>query len=102
MLVVRVIMDRVQFLFTLATEKLLAAMFATKVERPAVTLGAWGGRFINRHAADGVNRHDGISSPSIRPSLSALFGGSHFSSTGNMTTGVLALIEYFSPAGMWT
>jgi hypothetical protein len=33
-------------------------MLAAKVDRLAVMLGASGGRFIDGHAADGVNFHD--------------------------------------------
>ena len=39
-------------------EELLAAMLAAKVEGLAVPLGAASGRFIDRHAANGVNCHN--------------------------------------------
>jgi hypothetical protein len=41
-------------------EKLLATMFATKIESLTVLRGAPSGRFIYCHAANRVNRHDEI------------------------------------------
>ncbi len=45
-------------LVRLVTQKLLAAMFAAKVIGLAVARGAKSGRFVHRHAANGINRHD--------------------------------------------
>jgi hypothetical protein len=39
-------------------EELLAAMVTAKVDGMAVPLGAAGGRFIDGHAANGINCHD--------------------------------------------
>jgi hypothetical protein len=39
-------------------EKLVAAMFAAKVDGLTVTLRAAGGRLIHRHATNGVDCHD--------------------------------------------
>jgi hypothetical protein len=42
------------------SEKLLPAMFAAKVEHLSVTFCVQGGRFIHRHAADGVGLHNDV------------------------------------------